>query len=165
MVQALEENRRIAHNLRPSDLDELGLPDACRNYCEDVRIRSNLAFSFVFNGLQKRLSPDTELHLFRILQEALTNIEKHAKAKSVFVELSIQSDSVLLRVKDDGCGSDFQHTGKRDQKSGMGLANMKERVLLIGGTFDVSSSPNNGVTITVAAPRIFTAGLKESSNC
>ena len=153
MVQALEENRRIAHNLRPSDLDELGLTAACRNFCEQVRSRTRLNFVYDFGGFHRRLLPDAELNLFRILQEAVTNIEKHAKANSVHVRLVVQSDSVILQVKDDGQGFEAVRTrADEGHWSGIGLTNMKERASLLGGAFDATSSLENGTTITVTAP-------------
>lgn len=153
MVQALEENRRIAHNLRPSDLDELGLASACQNFCNQVQARTNLRFFFDFDGQRHRLPQEAELHLFRILQEAVNNIEKHAKAQTVHVKLTVRSESVILRIKDDGCGLPSAPSAPKDQWSGMGLTNMKERASLLKGTFDVtSSSENGGTTITITAP-------------
>lgn len=156
MVQALEENRRIAHNLRPSDLDDLGFPTACRNFCEQVRTRSNLAFTYDFSGYHRRFLPDVELHLFRILQESVTNVEKHARAKNVHIQMTVKGENLILSVKDDGCGFKMsQANDPREQWSGMGLTNMKERASAIGGTFDATSSSGNGSTIIVTAPLKF----------
>lgn len=153
MVQALEENRRIAHNLRPSDLDDLGLPTACRNFCEQVRSRTRLAFHYDIGGFYRRMQPDVELHLFRILQEAVNNVEKHANAKNVHVRLFMGNGSITLKVKDDGCGMKAaQSRGPGERWSGMGLTNMRERALVIGGTFDVVSNEESGSTIVVTAP-------------
>ena len=104
LVQALEENRRIAHNLRPSDLDELGLAAACRNFCKEIQARTNLTVKCSIAPLGQRLPPAVELNLFRIVQEALTNVEKHAQARTVRLRLSFQGDSVVLRIQDDGRG-------------------------------------------------------------
>src|SRR5205814_7293019 len=77
LVRALEENRRIAHNLRPSDLDDLGLAAACRNFCKEIQTRSNLNIKLRITRIDIRWPREVELNLFRIVQEAINNIEKH----------------------------------------------------------------------------------------
>ena len=104
LVQALEENRRVAHNLRPSDLDEFGLVIACRNFCKQFRLRTNVAVRGRVNGVISRLPPAVELNLFRIVQEVLNNIEKHARAKTVGIRISARNDFLVLRIRDDGRG-------------------------------------------------------------
>jgi len=153
LVQALEENRRIAHNLRPSDLDELGLAAACRNLCKDIQARTNLTVKCNIVPLDQRLSPAVELNLFRIVQEALTNIEKHARAKAIRLRLSFQGDSVVLRIQDDGRGFTPQRSkAGKGKRRGIGLTNMRERALSSGGTCEVLSTPEKGTTITVRIP-------------
>jgi PAS domain S-box-containing protein len=151
--QALEENRRIAHNLRPSDLDELGLAAACRNLCKEMQSRANLVMKSSIKGLSQRLPPQMELNLFRILQEALNNIEKHARAKNVFVEIVGRSDLIVLKIQDDGRGFAPQKgkTSKR-KRSGIGLTNMRERAAFLGGTCEIENVPKRGTTITVRVP-------------
>ncbi|HVY72034.1 MAG TPA: PAS domain S-box protein, partial [Verrucomicrobiae bacterium] len=107
LVQALEENRRIAHNLHPSDLDKLGLAAACRALCHELHARTNLKVTCSVGRLTSRLSLTTELNLFRIVQEAFNNIEKHAEAKNVQVRLGVSGDEITLRIKDDGRGFDL----------------------------------------------------------
>lgn len=104
LVQALEENRRIAYNLRPSDLDELGLAVACRNFCKELQARTNLTVKCYISPLRQPLPPEVDLNLFRIVQEALTNVEKHAQAKTVRVRLLLSNGSVVLKIQDDGRG-------------------------------------------------------------
>ena len=153
LVQALEENRRIAHNLRPSELDELGLTSACRNFCEQTESRTNLDIECSIPLVEQRVAPSVELNLFRILQEAMANIERHAEAKSVQVSLSFTGDSVTLRIQDDGCGFDSTKTKtNRKNLSGIGLTNIRERAASMGGTCDLKSAPNQGTTIIVHVP-------------
>ncbi len=151
--QALEENRRIAHDLRPSDLDELGLAEACRNLCKEFRSRTSLLVKSRFPGDWQRQPPAVELNLFRIVQEALTNVEKHAQAKTVRLRLAIEGKVVLLSIRDDGRGFDSSGpttAGKR--KRGIGLTNLRERAASMGGTCEVVSAPRKGTTITVRVP-------------
>jgi two-component system NarL family sensor kinase len=154
LVKALEENRRIAHNLHPSDLDNLGLSAACRNFCREFQSRTNLQAKCRIAVLgRRRLSPKVELNLFRIVQEALTNVEKHAHAKAVRLQLSILGDSVILKIQDDGRGFVPQRAKARHGKwRGIGLTNMRERALSLGGACEVLSGPKKGTTISVRVP-------------
>ena len=153
LVKVLEENRRIAHNLRPTDLDQLGLTAACTSFCSEVQMRSNLQFQFQLPASSKRLPPVIELHLFRIVQEAINNIDKHAKATTVKVQMRIESDSVTLKIQDDGKGFE-QKTVKsgKSRRNGLGLTNMRERALALGGTYEIQSLPNKGTIIHVRVP-------------
>jgi PAS domain S-box-containing protein len=153
LVEALEENRRIAHNLRPSDLDALGLPDACRNLCRQFQARTNLVVKTRVVQSAHRCPPAAELNLFRIVQEALNNVEKHARARTVWLRLAITGSSVLLRIQDDGRGFDpLACKALKRRWEGIGLTNMRERAALLGGTCEVESVPNQGTTITVRVP-------------
>jgi signal transduction histidine kinase len=153
LVQALEENRRIAHNLRPSELDELGWASACRNFCRELQSRANLTVKCRITRLTERLPPLVELNLFRIVQEALSNVEKHAHAKTVRLQIATQDGSIQLRIRDDGNGFNPQRTKthKRD-RAGLGLSNMRERCAALGGTCEIESAPGKGTAITVRVP-------------
>lgn len=153
MVQALEENRRIAHNLRPADLDHLGLAETCRNFCRELARRSGLKVRCRVEGLSKRLPPHMELNLFRIVQEATNNIQKHAHAKSVYVSLSGRGEMLRLQIKDNGRGFDRAKLKRgKPEHSGVGLTNMRERVSAMGGVCTVESVLKKGTTITVQVP-------------
>jgi PAS domain S-box-containing protein len=153
LVRALEENRRIAHNLRPSELDQLGLPVACRSFCQELQSRTNLEVTCKLARLSRRLPPAVELNLFRILQETLNNVEKHARARNVQVRLFVENGAVLLRIQDDGRG--FRPEPARRGKpahSGIGLTNISERAASVGGTCEIDTAPGKGTTITVRVP-------------
>lgn len=153
LVQALEENRRIARNLHPIELDELGLAAAARKLCRDFGIRSNLAVKCQSADLKHRLPPAFELNLFRILQEALTNVEKHAKATAVNVRLGIRNQVITLTIKDNGRG--FRPpTGRENHRkgAGVGLSNMRERANALGGQYDMRTAAQQGTTVTVRIP-------------
>jgi PAS domain S-box-containing protein len=156
LVQALEENRLIAHDLRPSDLDELGFEVACRNFCRAFGARTALTVKCRIPRIEPRLPGAVELNLFRILQEALNNVNKHAQAKTVRVELVMRKDSVVLRVRDDGRGISQRNGNKARglrKGQGLGLLGMKERVALLAGDLVVDSAPKRGTTLTVTIPR------------
>lgn len=153
LVKVLEENRRIAHNLRPTDLDHLGLSAACNSFCSDMQMRTNLQFQVRLPASGKRLPPVIELHLFRIVQEAINNIEKHAGASTVKLQMLIQNDVVLLKIQDDGKGFDQRDVKPgRKARHGLGLTNMRERALSLGGTYEIKSEPQKGTTIIVRVP-------------
>jgi PAS domain S-box-containing protein len=153
IILALQENRRIAHGLRPSDLDELGLAISCRNYCREFRSRTNLKLRFLIKGLSERLPRDTELNLFRIVQEAFANVEKHAQAKEVRLSI-VRSKGVLhLKVQDDGRGFIPKHSASRSRsKGGIGLTNMKERAAYLNGTCEIITTPGKGTIVSVRIP-------------
>jgi signal transduction histidine kinase len=153
LVQALEENRRIAHNLRPTDLDELGLVDACRHFCQELQTRTNLTVKCSIARLDHRLPPETELNLFRIVQEAINNAEKHAHANTIHLRMAFQDGTIILKIQDDGRGFDVKAAPVDKKKGhGIGLTNMRDRIASLGGTCEVSSSPLEGTAITVRVP-------------
>jgi two-component system NarL family sensor kinase len=153
LVQALEETRRIAHNLRPNDLDELGLSAACRNLCKELHARTGLAVKCQFTRFDRLLPPKVDLSLFRMVQEALTNVEKHAGAKTVRLRIAIQRGAIVLKVQDDGRG--FNPAAPRAAKGadgGIGLSSLRERATALGGTCQVVSNPKQGTVISVRVP-------------
>jgi two-component system NarL family sensor kinase len=153
IVQALEENRRIAYNLRPSDLDELGLVAACQNFCKELRSRTEMKITCNAVPLPQRLDATVELNLFRIVQEAINNVEKHAHANAVRVRIVHRGDTMLLEIHDDGRGFNArQPKAGKGKWSGNGLSNMHQRALSVGGTCEVKSGANKGTVITVQVP-------------
>jgi PAS domain S-box-containing protein len=153
LVKVLEENRRIAHNLRPTDLDTLGLSDACTSFCNEAQSRTNLKVQCRIDLPKTRLPAVTELHLFRIVQEAINNIEKHSNAKTVKLAFQTEGNVLVLKIQDDGTGFDPQK-GKagKNKGHGLGLSNMRERALSLDGTFEIRSVKGKGTTIVVRIP-------------
>jgi PAS domain S-box-containing protein len=153
LVQALEENRRIAHDLRPTDLDQLGLTSACRNFCKEFQARSGLTVKCQIGRQIQRLPAAVELNFFRIIQESLTNVERHARARSVRLRLAVQEERLVLRIQDDGCGF---HPGRlracKGKRPGLGLTNILERAASLAGSCEVKSAPKRGTTITISVP-------------
>jgi two-component system NarL family sensor kinase len=153
IVQALEENRRIAHNLRPTDLDHLGLAETCHNLCREIESRTNLRINCKIGRAIGRLPANVELNLFRIVQEAMNNIEKYARAKTVDLHLTMRGEAIVLKIRDDGRGFDPNKVNLiKKNRRGSGLANMRERAASVNGTCDLRSTPKSGTTITVSVP-------------
>lgn len=139
----------LAMELRPTALDDLGLQAALSNYVEGWGERSGIAVDYHGTGLDdRRLSPAIETTLYRIVQEALGNILKHAAAKHVSVILQRGAESVSAVIEDDGKGFDPDIVGK----SRLGIVGMRERTALFGGTLSVESAPGRGATVIARIP-------------
>ncbi len=146
----------LAWELRPTALDDLGLVDAVGTFVNEWSRHYEMAAEFHSAGLSKgRLNHDTETHLYRITQEALNNIIKHAQATNVTVMLEKRDENVILIIEDDGCGFDSSAIrGSGDSEMGLGLIGMSERAALTGGDLEVESSPGKGTTIFVRVPMV-----------
>jgi signal transduction histidine kinase len=150
--QTAEEVERISHNLRPSILDQLGLSAALRATSMEFAKRTGVAVKLACVELATRLPADTELALYRILQEALKNVEKHARARHVTVSLRLRT-FVQLSITDDGIGFDqYHHAARRKGMRVLGLLGMRERATYVGGAFTVKSGPRAGTEIDVRIP-------------
>lgn len=135
---ALHEVRNISHRLRPAELDVLGLPAALEQMGREFSEHSEMAFDIRVGGTVSPLPDAVSTVLFRVTQESLTNIEKHANAGEVQLRLVFGATGVRLRITDDGVGFDAQAVAL-DPRRGIGLRNMRERVESIGGRFSVRS--------------------------
>jgi two-component system CheB/CheR fusion protein len=145
----------LAWELRPAALDDLGLPEAAKAYIEDWSHNYKISSDFSLRGFgDHRLPPEAETHLYRIMQEALNNIIKHANATNVNVLLEWNNRSgVNLIVEDNGNGFKPPTTpGDRQNGKGLGLVGMRERALLIGGDVEIESSPGAGTTLFIRVP-------------
>lgn len=150
---ALQQVRSLSLDLRPSLLDDLGLVVALRWYIDRQTQRAGIIGEFVPQPLQAKLSPNLETTCFRIVQEALTNVVRHAKAQRVIVELWQEDTQLHLIIRDDGIGFDVNVAKEKATKGGsLGLLGMEERVLLIGGQIDIKSVPEKGTEIHVIFP-------------
>jgi signal transduction histidine kinase len=145
--QTLEGVRRACRDLRPSLLDDLGLHAALEWLSNNLALRG-VPCTFVYSGQESRLNSEAEIAIFRIVQEALSNIWRHANARQASIELHYLPKLVLVSVRDDGKGFDAY------EQSGMGVSGMRERALLIGAELTITSSPHNGCTIALALPLV-----------
>ena len=158
---SLDEVRRLAWELRPSVLDDMGLVAALQRYVTDYRERHGVAADFLTHGLDgKRLPPEVETTIYRIVQEALTNVVRHARAQNVSVMIDRRERKVLLVIEDDGVGFDPAQMvdGPRPH---LGLYGMRERAELLGGKFTVESSAGQGTTLFVDLPIETSASTRE----
>lgn len=150
-ARTLDEVRNLAVELRPSALDDLGLVPALRWYTKQYAERRGVAVSFDATVLTDRLPSQVELVFYRVIQEALTNVAKHAEARNVTVRLERTGDFVLASVEDDGRGFDVDSV-LRSRERGLGLFGMQERLTLVGGDFRIESEPGRGTRIVAKVP-------------
>ena len=144
------EIRTMSYLLHPPLLDENGLCGAVRWYARGLRERGGLAITVDISDDFPRLPNDMEVALFRIIQECLTNIHRHAECKTATIRLHCGDDGAHLEVSDDGCGMAAGNTGLR-QKTGVGITGMRERVRAFAGSMNIESS-DRGTTVTVLLP-------------
>jgi signal transduction histidine kinase len=140
--------RRLMTELRPAVLDEQGLEVALHNQVRAFEATSGVACA-ISTGLQARLAPDLETALYRVAQETLNNVGKHAGASRVTVSLGSENGSVRLRINDDGIGFDPVAASRLLGEGHFGLAGMRERVEMVGGQLRIDSAPGQGTTIDV----------------
>ena len=156
IVQLLQQVRTMALDLRPSVLDDLGLVAALRSYLDRLAQRSGLEGTFSVEGSQARRLESTrlpnavEIACFRVTQEALTNVLRHAEARQVSVVLRADDEAVTLLIRDDGVGFDVEAAEARAVAGGsMGLLGMQEQVALAGGQFAITAAPGSGTHIQI----------------
>lgn len=150
LEKAVMEVRRISHNLRPTELDDFGLIAAVEGLLHDFRERTKIVLEFKRSPLIKRFSTGVELALYRILQEALTNVEQHSGAKRVWISLQADGQFATLNVRDNGRGFENpDKTGPDKRGRGLGVINMRERAQAHGGVFAIKSAPGRGTEVSV----------------
>jgi signal transduction histidine kinase len=148
--QVLNDLHALARQLRPSVLDDLGLAAALQRYVADCRARSKLTIDLALIGLDNvRLMPVVETALYRIVQEALTNVIRHAHATTASVVIERRSDRVRAIIEDDGCGFDPDNIHGDGH---LGLNGIRERAELLNGQLIIESAPGHGTTLYVEIP-------------
>ena len=152
LQQAVREVRTVSHLLHPPLLDESGLFSAVRWYAEGFSKRSGVKLTLAFDERPNRLGQDVETGLFRIVQEALTNVHRHSQAEAVHIKITARKGRLTLSIQDDGKGIPSDALAKTANGSqGVGLSSMRERSALLGGTFDVETN-SSGTLIVVSVP-------------
>ena len=155
LSKAIGEVRRISHDLRPALLDDLGLPAALEHIGNELAQRSGLKVRVLPQVHEERLPELQAVSLFRVAQEALRNVERHARASRIDIRLDDSGDRLELRITDDGRGFDVKNV-ELSKDRGIGLTNMRERVERNGGTFQLVSYPGQ-TTLTATFPLASTA--------
>ncbi len=147
---ALEGVRRFARGLRPPALDELGLVPAIESHLRSMREISGIELTLHASGVEDGLPPETELAVYRIVQEALSNVLRHSAARRATVRLTRRAGRLTVSVEDDGHG--FAVDEPRAAGRGLGLFGMNERAAYLGGTVEVASTPGTGTTVRAEIP-------------
>ena len=152
-ASTLEELQRIISDLRPSHLDDLGLAAALRWYAGRLQELTPLVIRVDITGGERPLDEAVRITIFRIIQEALNNIVKHAEASHVDVSLEFRENVARIRVRDNGCGFDLDLVRfTRIGRTSLGLAGMEERAALLGGTVSIQSRPGYGTEVEAVIP-------------
>ncbi len=151
-MRTLDEVHRLVVALRPAVLDDLGLLPAIRWSAERILGPQGISVRYEFDP-EHRLAPELEASLFRVAQEAIANIARHAGAESVLIQVSSADDRVRLEVEDDGCGFDLEEVRRRVGREPFGLIAMQERVTLLDGTLSIESAVGKGTRIVAEVPQ------------
>jgi signal transduction histidine kinase len=157
---ALHSVRDLSHLLHPSALDDLGLVAALESLVADFRRRHQVAIEFIHEGQDRRLHAETERAIYRIVQEALTNVSRHAEATGGAVQLDIDPTTARVRIEDNGVGFDVVDVERPGKRRGLGLLSIRERVTGLRGTVRIESGPG-GSRIEVELPAVATSRLDE----
>jgi signal transduction histidine kinase len=149
--QIEEQLRRLSHELRPTVLDDLGLIPALEFLSEGVSKRTAIPIH-VSGPREGRLPFAVETAVYRVVQEALNNIAKHAQARQAWIEIARQPGSLRCLVRDDGVGFDVASAAIKNGQRGLGLVGIRERIEVLGGTFQLHSEPGRGTEISIIIP-------------
>jgi len=155
-AQVMQEVHNVISDLRPSILDNLGLVPALRGHINTFETRTGIQTQLLVQGKSVRLEPEVETTVFRVVQESLTNVVRHAAAQSVLVRLAFEENGLDLSIQDDGRGFDVtQALAGEDGRAAWGLLGIQERASLVGGTAELRSTPGQGATVHLFIPHPF----------
>jgi signal transduction histidine kinase len=151
-AQVIADLRRLTRNLRPIYLDDLGLTPALKMLTLDTQQLLQIPILFHLSGTERRLQPQVELALYRVAQEALNNVGRHAQAGHAELALEFGPQALVLTIRDDGRGFASENSSVRTSGNHFGLVGMQERAELIGARLEVHSTPGEGTHIRVTVP-------------
>ena len=143
---SIAELRRVSHNMMPEALIKYGLKEALENYCENLNHSGKIKVQLQAYGMDQRLDQNSEIIIYRIVQELLTNILKHAEATNVLIQFIRKEDKFTLTVEDDGKGFNAKEL---NNKNGAGLANIRARAEYLNGSVDIVSKKEEGTSVTI----------------
>lgn len=163
---SLQDVRKIIYNLRPMSLDDLGLIPTLQRYVLTFQEETGIAVSFMTSGIQPELKSVVSLTVFRIIQEAMNNIIKHARASNVSIHLDFTNKGLKLFVIDDGSGFDSEKlkVKSNDISGGFGLVSMRERIELLSGEMYISSVPDKGTRLNIVIPFTEEEGVEDGNH-
>ena len=150
--QALDNVRGMAHHLSPYQLDHLGLSSSLRTMIESVAGTTEIAFDTAVEDIDGLLPRDGEVNLYRIVQEALSNVVRHSGATAAEVRVRRTPDAIMVTIADDGRGFPVRRDGRGRPAGGFGLSGLSERARILGGRSDIASAPGHGTRIEVTVP-------------
>lgn len=149
----LQDVRTLSHELRPPLLDEMGWEPAIESLCDSFSHRTKLPVKFIYSGAPTRLEPEVELTAYRIVQESLTNTDRHAEASEATVKAELDAEGLHLTIEDNGKGFDVKAVQQADAPyHGLGLLSMRERVDTVGGELTIDAEAGAGTRICVHLP-------------
>ncbi|MFZ5652333.1 MAG: sensor histidine kinase [Bacillota bacterium] len=148
--QSLQDVRKIIFDLRPMVLDDLGLIPAIKRYVDGFQAQYGIQVEVMVKGSPRRFSIAVEVALFRIVQECLSNIRKHARATNILIKMEILTRKLNLVIKDNGIG--FNLDQLKGNKECFGILGMRERTQILNGEFTVNSSPGQGTSVSISVP-------------
>ncbi len=151
--KAVGDLRRLAADLRPPSLEIMGLTSALNDFIDNFKKHTTFKTSFRNDLAKKKIPEDMAIVIYRVIQEALNNITRHAKANKVSVRLYPDKDKVHLDITDDGVGFDIDKVSKRRGKLKIGIQGMRERVESMGGEFSITSAPRQGTQLKAVLPK------------
>jgi signal transduction histidine kinase len=152
-VTLLRETKEIAHTLRPSLLDDLGLVPSLQNLIQEMRKSTDIEFHFFSHNIPKQIAPEKKTALYRVAQEALCNVIKHSNATHIFLNVVKNGPFLELSVEDDGIGFVLEEVSRHhDGRAPLGLLIMQERIVQVGGEFTAESRPGGGTHLLAEVP-------------
>jgi signal transduction histidine kinase/streptogramin lyase len=152
VARSLESVRSLAHNLRPHQLEHLGLTSALQAMVEAMATAVEINIESAVRNIDGLLSTEAEINLYRVVQEALTNLVRHSSAHSAEVSVRRVADTIEVVIVDDGRGFDSRHSARGEPGGGFGMRGMAERVRILNGSMELTSAPGRGTRIRVVVP-------------
>jgi len=159
VTQSLEGVRTLAHNLTPRQLDHLGLTAALRSMVADVTHAAGIALDVTVDDVDDLLPVESQINLFRVVQEGLSNVVHHSGARTAAVRVRRVGDMLRVTIEDDGRGFPVQRDGRGRLAGGFGLAGIAERAHILGGRLEVASTPGRGTRMELSLP-VTTGGAR-----
>jgi signal transduction histidine kinase len=147
MREAIEELRRISHRLAPSIDERVSLEEKIKTVVNTMNVSKDLTVHYHFQKFDETIQPDVQLAMFRILQEQFSNIVKYAKASLVDITVQKRNGDIFMSIEDNGIGFDAEV-----RRNGLGLENIKRRIQVFNGNFNIQSSPGQGCKLDVEIP-------------